>query len=398
MATKSLYFKNAAPSGAATSLSLQDGGTAPATGITATGWVVARLTATNLSAMLAGTERASNTFSAADAIGSFAASACWRSENPFTGTFANANWTLAFRVRAVTAASAQTGRIKLRVWKSSNAAGTGATQLTSAVLTGTTTAALSTTVSQTSTVTWTPGSTVVLANEYLWVQCEWDIVVASGSNTGDVDFFIESAGVITTPNFVVSYAMPAVTAPIAVTAQPADLDADRRLAADAGAIALAGNAATLLYGRSFGLPAAAGAVAVTGVDAVLRHRRSYALLSSAGAVTVEGVDATLRLRRSYAMLADPGAVAVTGNGATFGTISNKAMLAAIGSVAIAGADADLIYVALPAAAVLVAQTGAVTLAGYDAILDVDRAAPPLAPIGPIVFGRPRAERMNVFRW
>src|SRR4030095_734972 len=157
-----LYFKNAAPSGASTSLSLQDGGTAPATGITTTGWVVAKLAATNLSAMLAGTERASTTFSASDAIPTFAASASWRTENPLSGTFANTNWTFAFRVRAVTSASAQTGSIKIRVWRSASADGNSATQLTSAVQTGTTTAALSTTVSATSTVTWAPGATITL--------------------------------------------------------------------------------------------------------------------------------------------------------------------------------------------------------------------------------------------
>ena len=163
--------------------------------------MVAKLAANNMSAMLVGTERASNTFSTSDAIGSFAASACWRSENAIAGTFANTNWTLAFRVRAVTTASSQTGAVKVRIWKSTNADGSGATQLTSAVQTGTTTAALSTSASATSTVTWAPGGTVTLINEYLWVQCEWNIVAASGSNSGDADFYIELAGVITTPDF-----------------------------------------------------------------------------------------------------------------------------------------------------------------------------------------------------
>ena len=177
MAVKTLYFKDVAPSGATTSRALQDGGTAPTGALTTTGWTVARLTATNLSAMLAGTKRASNTFAATDAIGTFAASASWRSENTMNGVFANTNWSLAFRIRC-SVASAQTGSIKIRVWKSANADGSGATQLTSAVLTGTTTAVLSTSASAGSTVTWTPGGTITLANEYLWVQCEWNIVVA----------------------------------------------------------------------------------------------------------------------------------------------------------------------------------------------------------------------------
>jgi hypothetical protein len=201
MAIKSLYFKNAAPAGATTSLSLQDGGTAPTGALTATGWTVAKLAANNMSAMLAGTKRASTAFATSDAIPTFAASASWRSEVTFNGTFANTNWTLAFRVRAQGAASAQTGSVKIRIWRSANADGSGATQLTAAVLTGTTTAALSTTVSGTSTVTWSAPGTQRLTSEYLWVQCEWNTVVASGSNSGDSVFYVESAGVITTPDF-----------------------------------------------------------------------------------------------------------------------------------------------------------------------------------------------------
>jgi hypothetical protein len=205
MATKSLYFKNAAPTGASTSLSLQDGGTAPTTGITTTGWTVAKLVAPNFSAMLAGTKRASTTFASTDALGSFAASASFRSEDALSGTFANTNWTLAFRIRAVTLVSAQTGQIRIRLWRSANADGTGATQITSAVQNGTTTAVLSTSASATSTVTWTPGATVTLNNEYLWAQCEWSITATSGANTSDAVFYIEASGVIITPNFVAAY-------------------------------------------------------------------------------------------------------------------------------------------------------------------------------------------------
>jgi hypothetical protein len=165
-----------------------------------TGWVVAKLAAANFSKLLYGTERASTAFSTTDALTTATAPAggdSWRSENPITGTFANANWTLTFRVRAVTAASAQTGRVKVRIWRSTNAAGTGATQITSGMLTGTTTAALSTTVDATSTVTFTPGATVTLTNEYLFVQCEWETVAVSGSNSGDVDFRASASTVVT---------------------------------------------------------------------------------------------------------------------------------------------------------------------------------------------------------
>jgi hypothetical protein len=204
MAVKTLYLKNVVVNGA---LSLQDGGTAPTAGITTTGWQVAKSASPNFSLMAVGTEKTAFVTTDALTTPALTAASSWRSEQPFTGVFANTNWSLVFRVRAVSAASAQTGAVKVRIWKSTSADGsTGNTQLTSGILTGTTTAALSTTVSQSSTVTWTPGATQTFLNEYLFVQCEWSIVAASGSNTGDVDFYIESTGAITTSDFVPSIA------------------------------------------------------------------------------------------------------------------------------------------------------------------------------------------------
>jgi hypothetical protein len=59
--------------------------------------------------------------------------------------------------------------------------------LTSAAQVGTTSAALSTTVDQTTTVTWSPGQ-INLNNEYLFFVLGWEIPTTSGSNTGDVVF------------------------------------------------------------------------------------------------------------------------------------------------------------------------------------------------------------------
>jgi hypothetical protein len=198
VAVKSLYFKNVTTNGA---LSLQDGGTAPTGAITTTGWTVAKLASPNLSIMAAGTKKTAFVTSDPMATASFSAASCWRTENPLVGDFANTSWTMAFRVRAVSSASSQTGAVKVRVWRSTAADGTGATQITSALLTGTTTAALSTTVSQTSTVTWASPGIQAFVNEYLWVQCEWSIVTTGGANGCDSMFYVESAGVVTTPNF-----------------------------------------------------------------------------------------------------------------------------------------------------------------------------------------------------
>jgi len=206
MATKTLYFKNTLAPGSVTSFGLQDGGTAPATGITITGWTVAKLAAPNMSLMVCGGERSSVTFGSSDALTGFSATSSFRTENAITGIFANTNWSFAFRLRAVTSASSQTGQMRIRLYKSTSADGSGATSLMSGSVAGTTTAAMSTSASATSTVTWTPGATVTLTNEYLWVMCEWSIIGTSGNNNADVMLYIESAGAITTPDFAPSTA------------------------------------------------------------------------------------------------------------------------------------------------------------------------------------------------
>jgi len=103
-----------------------------------------------------------------------------------TGTFAATAWTSTFAVRATTV-SAQAGRVRMRVWKNTAATVSSATELTGAILVGTTSAALSTTVDVTSVVTWSPGA-FALAAEYLIVSLAWEITTAGGSNNADVIF------------------------------------------------------------------------------------------------------------------------------------------------------------------------------------------------------------------
>ena len=301
MAVKSLYLKNAAPSGATASMSLQDGGTAPAAAITTTGWTVARLTSTSThSAMLARTERASTTFAAADAIPTFAASASWRSENAINGNFANTSWTLAFKVRAVSSATAQTGAIKVRLWRSSNADGSGAVQLTSAVVSGTTTAALSTTVSQTSTVTWSPGAIVTLSNEYLWVQCEWAIVGTATNNAADVLFYVESAAVVTTPDFTAiatHHTLTATAEQLDLGGQNATMRYAQRLAVTADQIDLNEQTATTLVARRLG--ATVDQIDLNEQTSGLRSARRLAV--TATAIALDGNDADLVLAEAPAV-------------------------------------------------------------------------------------------------
>ena len=232
--------------------------TDPGASTMGTGWVVAKLAAGNFSKLLYGTERASGTFSTTDALTTPAAPASgdsWRTENTISGIYANANWTLTFRVRAVTAASSQTGRVKCRIWRSVNADGTSATQITSSILTGSTTAALSTSADATSTVTFTPGGTVTLNNEYLFIQCEWEIVGVSGNNSGDVDFRA-SASTVATAN-ITNTSVASASGAGAATAIGVGLGIGVGSAAGAGATSAIGSAVNPAPGSAAGAGAAA---------------------------------------------------------------------------------------------------------------------------------------------
>jgi len=224
---------------------------------------------------------------------------------------------------------------------------------------------------------------VALANEYLWVQCEWDIVVASTNNNGDADFFIEAAGVVTTPNFVVSYVMPAVTGAVALSMKAADLDVDRRLVAANGVVAAVGSAAT------------ASAV-VAGADAALRPRRVYRVTADQGGVVLSAIDAALKLRKVYALLAEPGGIYLTGYAAALSATSAKSMLAAMGTLSIAGGDAELTYTQVGGARILAAAPGAIVVTGQAALVRTRVVSAP--EIGRLTFGVPRSHVWNVFRW
>ena len=173
----------------------------------ADGWTVAKLAAGNSSEFDVGVKQASGTFTSntttpkpASFLTGTNANAL-KTPTPLTGVFANASWSFNFAVRA-TVASAQAGRIRLRVFKSANADGSGATELTSATVLGTP-GTLSTTADVATAPIWNPGTTITLNNEYLFFVIAWEITTASGSNSGDVLLRTGSAvgSRIVTPDF-----------------------------------------------------------------------------------------------------------------------------------------------------------------------------------------------------
>lgn len=207
MATKTFYFKNAAASGSS-ARSLQDGGSVTAA-TTGTGWTTENaINVGSYSLMVSGSEATrtgpGSFTGTAQPTTSLAASAadCWRSENTLDGTFANTNWSLKFGFRAVSLAHSGNLNIRFRVWKSAAADGSSATELTSAAQ-ASGNFSTATGSDSTVTVTWSPGGTLTLTNEYLFVQCALYVSSAGGGGTSDCLFRVDSSSgyAVTTPDF-----------------------------------------------------------------------------------------------------------------------------------------------------------------------------------------------------
>src|SRR5262245_23812831 len=164
-------------------------GTAQTAATRTDGWTSAKIASTNASDFDVGVKQASGTFAAASgkpiALQTGAAANAFKSPAALAGLFDVGNWVFTFAVRA-TLVSAQAGRMKMRVFASVNADGSSARELTAAAVTGTTSSVLSTSADVTSVCTWTPGTTIQLNNEFLFIVIAWEITTAGGSNSADV--------------------------------------------------------------------------------------------------------------------------------------------------------------------------------------------------------------------
>jgi hypothetical protein len=225
VATKTLYLKPATASGSPFFGGVADE-TAPGANAASNGWTVAKGATSvphwksrlgvasavasgagsatdQISGTSAPTKGTSNTISAAG--DSFVA-------GPYTGVFAAAAWTFNFRMIA-TVVSGQQGRVRFRVWKSANADGTSATELTAGVQQASI-ISVTTTVAN-STFSWSPGA-LTFNNEYLFIQVEWLVTTASGSNTGNV-LFNQVTTTANTPTVVTPDFVPPVNAIVSQT-------------------------------------------------------------------------------------------------------------------------------------------------------------------------------------
>lgn len=160
-------------------MKLQVGGTAPATTTTGTGWDVTGVAATQYSRLEAGVIRAPGTFSGTAQPSSGPDNTlkdCWRTQNKVTVDIPAGTWTIPVPVIAYSAIwEGATARVRVRLWQSSNADGSSATELTSGAVTGTTVTALQSEASSISTATVSLGA-IVFTSKYLFVQIALETV------------------------------------------------------------------------------------------------------------------------------------------------------------------------------------------------------------------------------
>ncbi len=123
----------------------------------------------------------------------------FRSENSLSGEFASGNWTI-FTKLTLDAGLTASLRVRLRVWRSADPDGVGATEITSSTQVSDT-RIMSGTAINTATITWNAPD-FFLANEYLFYQI--GIEELATNNTGTPWRYLLASGATTTTNFTAS--------------------------------------------------------------------------------------------------------------------------------------------------------------------------------------------------
>lgn len=343
MAAKTLYATNTILSSTHQEMSETSPGS-DATASPVVGWVVGTTGAGNYSSFDAGTEAANGTFSATiqpDTSINTGANAgdCLRSTNTYSGTFANANWTFHFTCIAVTVGGAQDGNVGIRIWRSANADGSGATQLTAARLEGGAVTNLATSAQQTSTVTFSPGATITLTNEYLFVQIGWEITGAGGMSTSDVDMRIGTTATrLITSDFTAAYSVPLAQGSYSLTGQAVTLQGAHQLALAQGSYSLSGQAVT--FQGAHLLTAAQGSYTLNGQDLTLTPSGQDPVLTAAqGSYVLTGQ--SINLNRGFSAILSQGSYVLTGFSTNF--IRSLQAPLATGFYSITGQSITLTY-------------------------------------------------------
>lgn len=209
MAVKSLYWKNSTATGS--SHGRMEEGSPPSLVTTATWWDVGTTTPTKYSEMLFNNQQPAGSFSGTvQPVGNPTNGQCWRSQNPISGTFDAGTWEFeSIIVGIIGVTTPPQGRMRCRIYKSSNAQGTsGLTEITTATLEGNQIVVEAT--QHSTKASFVKGTPVTLEQEYLFCHLAWRIdVAAAGFNSSLASVQIrvgESVGPgirsrLLTPNF-----------------------------------------------------------------------------------------------------------------------------------------------------------------------------------------------------
>ncbi|TSA12998.1 MAG: hypothetical protein D4R73_01505 [Deltaproteobacteria bacterium] len=182
----------------------------------------------------------------------------YRTAAALNGIFANANWVLYFKVKSNTY-YAQTGYIKFRLWRSANADGSAAVELTPGWQTSGLISFTAANQYMTGAITWSPGATKLLTAEYLFLEIEWSAVASGGNNAAAVAWVHNegAAEKLVTPALTSSYSE-------SVSLGSASGISDNRISGMVPAASLPGAAALIPSGikNGFGAAALAGEAAL----------------------------------------------------------------------------------------------------------------------------------------
>lgn len=165
---------------------------APTASTSTTGWTVGTEPAADSSRLSFGIEKPRTSFlatlqpsGAPSQENGHWAEDCFRISAATTGDFSAGTWYSSLSVIAVTAGADQDGRARVRLWRSSSESAQTPTEITAGVMIGGATTNLATTVAQSSSASTQIGA-FSLANEYLFMQCAWEVTGAGGGTTRDV--------------------------------------------------------------------------------------------------------------------------------------------------------------------------------------------------------------------
>jgi hypothetical protein len=121
-----------------------------------------------------------------------------RSLNPYTGTFAAGNWQVAIEGISNNVATSSYGFF-WRLFRSTNATGSGATEITSGSEVGISSSCSG--LTNTQTQSFSAGSPITFHNEYLFLTLSCDLSTARTVATGITATLQTGATAVTTPNF-----------------------------------------------------------------------------------------------------------------------------------------------------------------------------------------------------